>query len=713
MLRAAVAQRGDIPTVTTVVDETISMQIRFYVVLSLLFLLSTGGLVACGDNDGGLGEATSGSIDVSPSSVAFPLIEIGQTGEEVFRILNTSDTEDLRIISLDLATSGGGRINELSLEGVPPLPHSIQPRGDLLLTVKYSPTAGGTANRGEVRILSSDPTYTQDDPLRVPVNTLQNSPEIFVNPPQARFARIQPGQSDDQTVRITNIGSAPMRIFEAPDYTGGEDFRISTPSREYPLDLLPWDADAANVAPQEYYLDVTVDYSPLGAGNDTGQISVVTNDPRFDHPSQEDRGIYQVPVMADANAPCIEVDTRLRSFGQVPIGETKNDRVELRNCGTQTLEVNSVFFREASDVFRLDLGPWDNNGDEQIDNPVRISPGGQAAFTARFIPVEERTERATIVVASNDPVQPELELDLTARGAEGVCPTAVGLATVRGVGGQPRPSLTAVPLQSIILDASQSIDEDGEIASYTWAILERPPGTNVTLGPTQSDFGDNDQSRREFQVLTAGVYRVGLTVEDNSGFESCNQAEITVTAIPDQNIHIELTWTNPADPDETDDFGSDLDLQLTKMGPGRWFETPYSIYYLFPNRDQNSIWNPEDPSLDIDVRDGAGPENITMRNPQDCQWYAVGVHYYQQKFSTAYATVRIYINGSLRYERPFFPLENTQNFWDVARIHWNENTGDATIVEVDQLYPVEPSGQEPQVTQDMIDTGRCTSQGLY
>lgn len=688
------------------------MRVYLLPFLILTVSLSLTLLSSCG-RDSGFGEGESGSIDVTPSSVSFALIEIGQSGLQEFRIINTSDSEELRVQSMELVSRDGGRISELSLVDLPSFPLAIDPQGEETFTVRYAPVEGGGANRGEIQILSSDPQFTRADPLRVPVNTLANAAELFVDPPQARFARTQPGLSSDQTLRLTNLGTAPMTIFEAPDYSGGEDFRISLPSRSYPLILQPWDQQAAEQSPRDYYLDITVDYRPVGSGNDSGQVTIVSNDPRYEHPVLEDRGIFQIPVMADADAPCIEVDRRIRNMGQIPIGETAVDRIELSNCGTRTLEVDSVFFEESSEVFRLDIGSWDQNGNGQIDQPVRISPGSSAAFFVRFIPVEERTERSTVIVASNDPVQPELRLDITARGAFGTCPTAVALATVRGIGGQARPSITAVPLQFILLDGTQSADEDGEVIRYNWEVLERPPGTNVSIGPTQNDFGDTNQARREFQVLTAGTYRIGLTVEDDSGFQSCNQAEVTITAIPDQNIHIELTWTNPQDPDETDSFGSDLDLHLTKMGPGRWFETPYSIYYLNPNRDESPLWNPEDPSLDIDVTDGAGPENITMRTPDGCQWYAVGVHYYQQVFGTAYATVRIYINGSLRYERPFFPLQNTRNFWDVARIHWDSSTNEATIYEVDTFFPQEPAGQAPTVTPDMVQSGLCTAEGLY
>lgn len=618
--------------------------------------------------------------------------------------MNTSD-EELRLFNIELAASEGGRIRELELLDIPKLPTTLEAGEFVDLRVRYTPSEAGN-NAGEVRVVSSDPSYSSDNPLVIPVRTLANRPELFIDPPQLRFQRLQPGQNASRVVQLRNVGSAPLVINEAPSYSGGEDFRIQVEERNYPLRLEPYDSVGAEESPSAYLLEVTVQYRPLGGGFDSGEILIDTND---------SRGTHQIPVQADADSPCIEVDRRVRNMGQVPIGGSALDRVEVRNCGTQVLEIDGVFFEEEEPIFRLELGSWDRNGSGQIDpnSPVRLLPGESDGFTIRFTPVEERTARTRVLITSNDPIQPQLALDVTARGAEGSCPTAVALASVRGVGNAPRPSITAVPLQTVLLDGSQSTDETGQVINWEWEVLERPPGTNVVLGPTQADPLNQDMSRREFQPLIAGVYRFELNVDNDSGFQSCEPAEVIVTAIPDQDIHIELVWTNPEDDDETDDFGSDVDLHLVKMGPGVWFDPIFSVYFGHPNRTQDNIWEPEDPSLDIDIRDGMGPENITMRNPDGCQWYAVGVHYYQERFGTAYATVRIYIQGALRYERPYFPLENTDNFWDVARIHWDSATSSATIIEVDEFYPMGPAGEPPRVTPSMSQSGRCTAEGLY
>lgn len=669
------------------------------------------GAMGCGEDDDLTGTET-GAIQPDPSVVAFPLVEIGETEYQALRLRNISDSEALRIFDVELVAGEDGHIDQLELIDAPQDEAEIDPGDNLTMYVEYTPTADSPTNRGEIRVRNSDPSY-EEEPLVVNVRTLGNQPEFFPEPSVVRFQRRQPeDEAVSQNLRIINVGSGPLTIYEAPQYSGGEDFRIEVPERDFPVSLEPFNVVEAQENPEEYRLDVDVIYRPLGDGADTGTIHVESNDVDAAAAAEGERANHTIDVLADADAPCLEVDGRTVDFGQIPVGESGREQVTVHNCGTQDLEIDSIFIDDDEHgVFDVDLGSWDQNADGTLDDTVVLAPDETDRFDVEFLATEEGTRRADLFITSNDPVQPSLELDLIARGAEGTCPEAIATARIEGTPMEPSSSITVAPLEQVVLDGTDSWDEDGDVVQWDWQVLETPPGINVDLDPLGG--ADGDPGLRQFEPAAAGTYRIGLHVVDESGFQSCNRADVEVTVIPDQNIHIELTWTNPADPDETNDDGSDVDLHLVKMGPGTWFDTTWSIFYLHPNQDESPVWDPEDPSLDIDVRDGLGPENITMSTPDHCQWYGVGVHYFDEQFGTAYATVRIYINGGLRYERPYFPLEESGEFWDAARIHWDDDVSDATIVGVDGFYPLAPDGDEPAVTDDMINTGLCTAEGLY
>lgn len=683
--------------------------------VTLVTLLAVG---ACSD-DANFAERASGALQVTPYTVTFPQTRLGESNEQLMAVVNLAD-EPLTIYDIVLEGREGGTVADIEMLDLGPRPLVIEGKGQTLFRLRYTASARG-ANRGVLKFQSSDARYTRNNPLTVSVDTLENRAQLSTEPGQVRFARLPVGQRASQILAVRNVGTAPLTIFEAPGYSGGEDFRVSLPEGvAYPVELDVFDPEKAALNPERYQLDVEVRYAPTGSNADTGEISLVTSDASQPHPTAPGRGLSIVSVRANADAPCIMVDRRTRNFNQVPIGGQARDVVTVTNCGSEELVLTQVALtaNSATGAFEMDLGNWDADGDGQLDNPRRIAARESTTFQIVYTPVEEVTDRGQITLFSNDLAQPELVLDLVGRGSLGQCPNAVAGASIRGVSATPRTSLSAVPLQYVILDGGQSNDPDGQVREYNWEVVSRPQGTIVQLGPTREDRDNQDPSRREFRLLTAGRYELALTVTDDQGFASCNRALVTITAIPNERLHIELTWTNPEDPDESDAVGSDLDMHFVKMGPGRWFEAPYDIYFRNPNRGNDNVagpWNPENPSLDIDDTSGAGPENITMDNPQACQWYAIGAHYYQEMFGTAYATIRIYVNGELRFEELHKPMTRGGQFWDVARIHWDGTQ--ATIVDSGRILPAIPAGGAPEVTPEMRaeaqGQGLCTAAGLY
>jgi hypothetical protein len=678
----------------------------------LLLSLSLVSLSACGDEDdgGGIQGGDSGRLSVTPLNVTFSRIELTSTGTQEVIVRNLHESEPLTLLDIQMTAREGGVADDLVLKNVPEKDFVLEAGEQTSMTVEF--TARGTANAAVIEIVNSDPSYTREDPYTLDVDTLANRPQIAVDPQVVRFPRLPPGERADQTLTVRNYGAAPLIIHEA-GYSGGADFSIDDlPDSEIVLD--PYDAALAEENPDRYELAVTVRYSPRGDGGDTGEIRIESNDTRGET-SSDGRGVTIVDVQANAQSACILVDGTTRHFGQVPIGATTIDPVSVTNCGSETLSISGIEISEntSDNEFALDLVSWDANSDNQLDAPVNISPGDSEIFRIEYGPIQVGSDTGKALIASNDPTQPSLELQLVGRGSDGQCPEANIAAKVRGAGSSPRPTVSAAPLDYIVLDGSSSDDPDGRVVDYTWTPLQLPDGLSGLLGPTAEDPGDTDASKREFRALVTGTYKYGLEVKDNEGFVSCNQAVATIVATPNEKLHIELTWTNPEDPDESDDSGSDVDVHLVKMGPGKWFDPTYDIYFNNPNSGAGGgtgLWSPESPSLDIDDTDGAGPENIQMDDPSNCEWYAVGVHYYRQLFGTAYATLRIYANENLIYEQLNTPLKTGGQFWDVARIHWNQ--GQAIIQDVNEVMPISPR-DEPTVTEDMTDSGLCTSAALY
>jgi len=162
----------------------------------------------------------------------------------------------------------------------------------------------------------------------------------------------------------------------------------------------------------------------------------------------------------------------------------------------------------------------------------------------------------------------------------------------------------------------------------------------------------------------AGEYLFTLQRANEDG-ESCAPPKIyAVTATPTTTLHIELLWSTASDPDEYDDgpgAGTDLDLHFRRQDPESegddpfdgWFDQPFDCFWFNPQPNWGDL-NPlvdDDPSLDLDDTDGAGPENLNFQEPEEGIQYPVLVHHWSDAgFGPADATVLVYVEGSLVYE---------------------------------------------------------------
>ena len=239
------------------------------------------------------------------------------------------------------------------------------------------------------------------------------------------------------------------------------------------------------------------------------------------------------------------------------------------------------------------------------------------------------------------------------------------------------PDHDAVPNETVLLNGTGSSDPTGQTLTYQWRIESAPVGSTAQLSNTTavSPFILADVS---------GTFVICLEVIDTDGCvssEDCAQIEVA----PLVDLHIELVWF-------ADDSDFDLHYQAPDYAESRWFTPQVAVWYGATNPnwgggasgDQPDGDNTNDPSLDVDNRDGFGPENINQSNLFDGDPFTVGVHYFSNTDTTLEpftgptdARVRIYENGALVYEET--RNLKCQEFWEVAEI---EITGGGTSINV-------------------------------
>ena len=633
--------------------------------LAALGLLALAGVSGCDDGDQ-FAEVEAVELLVDPPSIAFPSSALGEETQQSLLIINQSDaTAKLDIQLLEERTQFDEMREFGWAEGsVPEGTVSLAGGEQLQLWVSYTPMDEYN-DMGRVEI-----NYNGGKQIVVPVTTNDIAPDID-GPDRVIIGRVPAGQHAQKRFKIQNVGFAPLTLESMRlTNTSADVFSVCMPMGEGENVVCDSDNIQGLMLDAEETLDIQINYDPIDDIEDSAILVIASDDP--DEPD------FEIPISANGEEPCILVtDEDGIDFATAQIGAVSSRTITITNCSpSKELEVSGIAITEDSDsTFSLGALP-----SPLPDDAVKVPIDGTASFVLQYAPEGETANEGRLEIRSNDAAKSPLIIPINGRGSNNVCPTAIARASVNN--SPPDTQIDTIPLQTVRFDATMSTDPDGgTIEGYEWTIVESPPDSTSRFVPR-----DNIAEPQLFLDL-AGIYRVQLRVFDNLNTPSCEVSEITIHATPDEDIHVQLVWETPGDPDETDSGfgdGSDVDLHfLHQTKPGaRWdapaFESPWDCHW----QNRNPVVGDWDPSLDIDDTDGAGPENINLNGPEDAA-YRVGVYYFNDHgYGPAYVTIRIFLQANLVFEYRDKFLDGTGRFWDVASVNWPS----ATVDQVDQLY---------------------------
>lgn len=224
--------------------------------------------------------------------------------------------------------------------------------------------------------------------------------------------------------------------------------------------------------------------------------------------------------------------------------------------------------------------------------------------------------------------------------------------------------------QTLLHLESEAANCEGQATGFEWAV-NQPDGSASHLKP-HSAF-----PTPTFEANVAGEYSFELRSFGQDGALCTPPRHFLLSVVPTSALHIELLWHTPEDPDETDEgpeAGSDLDLHVTRLWAEEedtaWFDVPFDCFWFNANPNWGSL-DPtvdDDPSLDRDDTNGAGPENLNLNTTEEDASYGVMVHLWRDHgYGTSLATIRIYVMGELIYEMGDVSL-NQHDAWEVGTL---------------------------------------------
>jgi hypothetical protein len=323
-------------------------------------------------------------IDVTPSLVDFGTVVAGQPKDIPVTIINNI-TNGADLVISNITVSGNG----YTLPTPPSYPITLSAGNTYPITIRFTPPTSGQFS-GSLTISSNDP-----DEGSFKVDLKGNGsvpPDISVSQASLDFGDVLLYQSKTLTLTISNSGGSDLQITNIQ--ITGADFSFKT-QPQVPVTIQPGGNPVS----------IEVLFIPLNAQNYTGQITITSNDP--DSPTTiqlTGRGI---------SAPNIEVTPASLDFGKVQINTTSDKTVTIRNTGTEVLNISITI--SGSQAFTI------------VPQSFTQVPAGEARnVTVRFSPTGELPYAENLIISSNDPDTPSIQVSLTGEGTSQAGPGGGG-----------------------------------------------------------------------------------------------------------------------------------------------------------------------------------------------------------------------------------------------------------------------------------------------
>lgn len=660
-------------------------------------------LAACPAGSGNGGECDPGDdfceqkiprIDLLPSSRVIEIVDAGMdpgdTQTRTIHVINVGQaTLDLRNVALEYGPPAGASDGATPAFRLQPLAFSLPKAieifgGDTFpqgvdIIVEYTKQADTLAREARLVLTSNDPLQPGRE-LEVLLTTAVGIPSLAATPNPVDFGLVPRDRLEEGTLTLLNTGTRELQVTGFKITQDGRfGFKGDGFEAEGAEAVAGVDLETPIVVPEGEGRQITVTFrsdSPLPA---EGELLVFSDDP-----ISGGNG-YVVDLVANKSGPCITVNPKKIVFGGKVVGARSVIDFEIESCGTEPLQVSNIAFGDASSPdFTLDFSrlPAGFEAGPNPGNALTIPINTKVTVGVVFVPdaVNPRDpdnvpipDEGEVVVTSNG-FDSTIEIPVSGAGADAACPTPV-IVVAEGE--------EVIPQTVVHLSAKESYAPFGAIVENLWSVTAPEGAPRPVLIPSFS------AEEPVVELNSVGLYTFKLKVRDEfgnaSGSVECPDASYDVLVQPDQAIHVELTWVTPGDDDETDTgegVGSDLDLHFTHQnarGPDLdgdgvgdpWFDQKWDAFWYNKEPDWATLGEQRDnPRLDRDDYDGAGPENLNLSVPEDDITYRIGVHYWNHwGYGPADATVKVFHYADEIYDVTYEGLADL-DMWCVGEIHW-------------------------------------------
>jgi hypothetical protein len=458
--------------------------------VALLVILITSGCV--GVTGKGTTPAVTGvSIGISPSSVSFGNVSVGQSTTKTVTLTNNG-TVALSVSGISVAGTG------FTASG-PHLPISLAAGQSTSISAAFKPTTGA-ADTGTITITSNaagSPSLVALSGTGMTGTPPPTPAALTVTPNSITFGSVAVGSEATQTVHLENTGGEAAAISKMT--ISGTGVSISGMT-----------APATLAAGQTANLTVT--YKPAAAGTLTASLAITSN--------ATDSSVV-VGINATATSSTLAATPSSVSFGNVVVGSNTTQTIRLQNIGTSQVTISAITPSVSSIAI------------SGVTPPISLAPGTGATPTAGYKPAAAGSVAGKITVTSNAVGSPTI-IDLSATAAA----AAVQLT----------PSASSLSFGSVTVGSSGTSQLTVTSTGNTNASISKVTvtGTGFVLGSAAASVSLNPSQTQSYTVnfdpTAAGSLTGTLTITSNAANSPLNIA-LSGTGVAASAQHtVALTW---------------------------------------------------------------------------------------------------------------------------------------------------------------------------
>jgi hypothetical protein len=457
--------------------------------VTLIVILATSGCVGV-TGKGTTPVVTGVAIEISPSTVSFGNVAMGQSATKTVTLTNTG-TEALSVSGIAVAGTG------FTASG-PHLPISLASGQSTSISAVFKPTAGN-ADKGTITITSNaagSPSLVTLSGTGTTGTTAAAA--LTVTPTTIAFGSVAVGSEQTQTVHVENTGNETATISKLTISGTG----VSLSGMTAPTTL------AAGQT-----VNLTVAYKPVAAGTLTASLAIASN---ATNPN------VVVGINATATSSTLAATPSSVSFGNVVVGSNTTQTIRLQNIGTSEVKISAITPSVSSIAI------------SGVTTPINLAPGTSATLTAAYKPTAAGSVTGKITVTSNAVGSPTI-VDLSATAAA----AAVQLT----------PSASSLSFGSVTVGSSGTSQLTVKSTGNTNATISKVTvsGTGFVLGSSAAsvilDPSQTESYTVNFDPKAAGSLTGTLTITSNAASSPLNIAlSGTGVATSASNHTVALTW---------------------------------------------------------------------------------------------------------------------------------------------------------------------------